>query len=56
VTSLLLPLEVYELAQKLTLVRMAALVINVAIVAYLIARVRATKRRPQAVDAARTAG
>jgi len=39
-TSLLIPLEVYELIQKLTLPRGAALVINIAAVAYLVWRIR----------------
>lgn len=39
-TSLLIPLEVYELVQRVTLARGAALVINVAAVVYLIYRIR----------------
>jgi uncharacterized membrane protein (DUF2068 family) len=39
-TSSLVPFEVYELAQKLTLVRAAALVVNLAAVAYLVWRIR----------------
>lgn len=45
VTGALLPLEVYELVQKLTVVRVIVLVLNVAIVVYLIARLRAGKKR-----------
>jgi uncharacterized membrane protein (DUF2068 family) len=39
-TGLLIPLEIYELIQKFTLPRLVALVINVAIVIYLIVRLR----------------
>jgi uncharacterized membrane protein (DUF2068 family) len=50
VTSLLIPLEVYELLQRFTVVRLAVLVVNVAIVVYLIVRLRMTRKtRPPAV-------
>ena len=39
-TSLLVPLEVYELVQRVTLPRAAALVINLGAVAYLVWRLR----------------
>ena len=39
-TSLLFPLEIYELAKKVDLARVALLAINIAIVIYLIAEVR----------------
>jgi uncharacterized membrane protein (DUF2068 family) len=39
-TSSLLPLEIYELVQKLTLPRAAALVINLVAIAYLAWRIR----------------
>jgi len=39
-TSLLIPFEVYELVRRLTLVRVAALVINLAAVVYLVYRLR----------------
>ena len=37
-TTSFVPLEVYELARRFTPLRLAALVINVAIVAYLVVR------------------
>jgi len=39
-TGLLVPLEIYELSQKVSAPRITALVLNVAIVIYLIVRVR----------------
>ncbi len=39
-TSLLVPLEVYELIEKMTLPRAAALIINLGAVAYLVLRLR----------------
>jgi uncharacterized membrane protein (DUF2068 family) len=39
-TSTLVPLEVYELLQRLTLARGAALIVNLAAVAYLVWRIR----------------
>ena len=39
-TSLLIPIEVYELIQRVTLPRTAALIINLAAVAYLVWRLR----------------
>ena len=44
-TSALLPLEVYELTRHFTLVRVAVLVLNIAIMAYLIVRVRSRRER-----------
>jgi uncharacterized membrane protein (DUF2068 family) len=44
-TALLLPLEIYELEQRLTFVRIAILALNVAIVWYLIVRVRSRTTR-----------
>ena len=40
VTGSFLPLEVYELIRRLTAIRLAVLAINVAVLVYLIARVR----------------
>ena len=39
-TSALIPFEVYELARRLTMVRVSALVVNVAAVIYLVYRLR----------------
>ncbi len=39
-TALLIPVEVYELTRRVTLLRSGVLVVNVAIVIYLIARLR----------------
>lgn len=39
-TACLIPLEVYEIVRRVTAVKTAILIINFAIVAYLIARVR----------------
>jgi len=47
-TGLLIPFEVYEIARRSTVVRVMALVINVAAVAYLVYRLR----RPRDVSAA----
>ena len=44
-TSSLLPLEVYELVQRVTLARSAALIINLAAVAYLAWRIRHPERK-----------
>jgi uncharacterized membrane protein (DUF2068 family) len=44
-TSSLLPLEIYEAAKRLTILRVAVLVSNAAIVAYLIWRVRTPPER-----------
>jgi uncharacterized membrane protein (DUF2068 family) len=44
-TSSLVPFEIYELVQRLTLVRAAALVVNLAAVAYLIWRIRHPERK-----------
>jgi len=43
-TAGLIPLEVYEIVHRVTISKIAIFVINVAIVAYLIARVREPKR------------
>jgi uncharacterized membrane protein (DUF2068 family) len=42
-TALLIPLEVYEISRHVTFAKFVVLVVNVAIVIYLIAHVRATK-------------
>jgi uncharacterized membrane protein (DUF2068 family) len=39
-TSLLIPIEVYEIAQKLSVPRVGALIVNIAAVAYLVWRIR----------------
>lgn len=39
-TGLLIPFEIYELAKRLTVIRVAALVVNVAAVIYLVYRLR----------------
>lgn len=44
-TAVFLPLEVYEMTRHLTFVRGAVFVINIAIVVYLVARVRARARQ-----------
>ena len=44
ITGSLVPFEIYELAQGFHVVRLAVLIVNVAIVAYLIARLRAERR------------
>ena len=44
VTGLLIPLEVYELAQQVSATRVLALVVNAAAVAYLVYRVRHHRR------------
>jgi uncharacterized membrane protein (DUF2068 family) len=43
-TGLFIPLEIYEVARRITPIRLAVLVINVAIVAYLIYQLRQKKR------------
>lgn len=45
VTGLLIPLEVYEVALKLTPIRIIVLGVNIAIVVYLIYRLHINKRR-----------
>ena len=42
-TGGLIPLELYELSRHVTAVKIAVLIVNVAIVAYLVARVRKTR-------------
>ncbi|PYM24350.1 MAG: DUF2127 domain-containing protein [Candidatus Rokuibacteriota bacterium] len=44
-TSSLVPLEVYELSRRLTATRLAALIVNLVIVAYLVVRVRRESSR-----------
>jgi len=44
-TSLLVPLEIYELVRHFTVVKLAVLVINVLIVWYLVVRVRSRSKR-----------
>jgi uncharacterized membrane protein (DUF2068 family) len=39
-TSLLIPIEVYEIAQKVSIPRVGALIVNLAAVAYLVWRIR----------------
>jgi uncharacterized membrane protein (DUF2068 family) len=43
VTASLVPLEIYELVQRLTPLRVAALIVNLAIVAYLVRAIAAAK-------------
>ena len=43
-TALLIPLEIYELAKRLTAIKVGVLAINVAIVWYLVARLRGAGR------------
>ena len=43
-TGLLIPLEIYELARKFTTPRVVALIVNVAIVIYLIVQLRQKER------------
>jgi uncharacterized membrane protein (DUF2068 family) len=43
-TGSLIPLEIYEVAHHVTLLRVAMFVVNVAVVIYLIARLRAPRR------------
>jgi uncharacterized membrane protein (DUF2068 family) len=43
-TSLLMPLEIYELVEKFTFIRLALLLINIGIVIYLIWRVRSDRK------------
>jgi uncharacterized membrane protein (DUF2068 family) len=44
VTASLVPLEIYELAKKFGLMKLSVLVINIAVVVYLILRVRWERR------------
>ena len=48
VTALLLVPEIYELVEKVTVVRVIVLVLNLAILAYLIVRVRTSMKRAPA--------
>ena len=43
-TSLLMPLEIYEMGEKFTFVRLGLLIVNIAIVVYLILRVRSERK------------
>ena len=43
-TATLLPLEIYELVERLTAAKVAVLIINIAIVWYLVVRLRAGRR------------
>ena len=45
-TGALLPLEIYELAKHVTMAKIIVLVINAAIVWYLVVRVRSRRHRP----------
>lgn len=47
-TSLLMPLEIYEMVEKFTFVRLALLLINIAVVIYLIWRVRSDRKEAKA--------
>ncbi len=49
VTSSLLPFEIFALWQKVTVLRMGAVILNVAVVAYLIWQLSATKARHAAI-------
>lgn len=46
-TAGLIPLEVYEIHRHLTAAKIVVLLVNIAIVIYLIARVRSTPREPE---------
>ncbi|MBV9303879.1 MAG: DUF2127 domain-containing protein [Acidobacteriaceae bacterium] len=46
-TAALIPLEIHELARRVTPAKIAVIVINVIIVLYLAARLRGYRRRPQ---------
>ena len=43
-TASLIPIEVYEIVERFTAVKVAVLIVNVAIVAYLVARVRRVRQ------------
>ena len=45
-TSSLIPLEVYELAKRVNLARVSLLLINIAVVAYLVIDVRRNRKKP----------
>jgi len=47
-TAALVPLEVYELVERLSAAKVAVLVVNLAIVWYLVARLRSEKPNPAA--------
>ena len=46
ITSTLLPLEIYEIAKHVSAGRISALLINLAIVAYLVSELRTSKKHP----------
>lgn len=46
-TGALVPIEIYEVARRLSISRVTILIINLAIVAYLVYRLRADKRKMQ---------
>lgn len=45
-TSVFIPVEIYEIVRQVTLIRIGILVLNVAIVLYLVNRLRTTRRLP----------
>src|SRR5919198_2389702 len=47
VTGSFIPLEVYELAKRVTLVRLIVVVINIGVVGYLVSRLRREQAHPQ---------
>ena len=47
-TSLLMPLEIYEMAERFTYVRLGLLIVNIAIVVYLVFRVRSERTEARA--------
>jgi uncharacterized membrane protein (DUF2068 family) len=54
-TSMLIPFEVYELTRRLTIVRVSALVVNVAAVIYLVYRLRHPREATGAASATKHA-
>ncbi len=44
ITGLLIPVEIYEIARHLTIVKILVLLVNIAVVAYLICRIRSTDK------------
>jgi uncharacterized membrane protein (DUF2068 family) len=53
-TGSLIPLEIYEIARRVTLVKIILIILNVAIVAYLVARLRRERRNETLPDPTRT--
>jgi uncharacterized membrane protein (DUF2068 family) len=49
-TSLLIPLELYELVHRPTVLKAGGLIVNFAIVAYLVSLLRRRRRRPAGAD------